>query len=545
MNPSTPTTDTANQDGNRRLLGVQSNANYFLVVLFVVLFQMFASSSTVSMLRDRNRFDVVVKNIVQVAVAPASSGSDGGGGGNSSSYVVGSPDVLVEQQRGAELEPSSTTGGRVAQEENGGAVQVGGAVEGAQQGNDPAPSTREEEDEQGRGTTASELPPPSSSSSSIPQHHHRRRHRHHHLWLLSCETRNISKSLDYQAWYYSAMEFAKNQDINNNVTVHIENVCENKKWESFYTKFSSMYEFMTKTFHDVVVTNNNDADDGQQEQHLVMFGDSDSIFNSYGVTPNDLVNRYYAITSGTTGGDGGGGASQQNDQQGQLRHKVVIAGEPACYVGFFCNMNMLHSPKHYGDADTGFARSTSCGAYVNSGQYMGPPDLLYDMLSTMRLYNNSNGDYIGKPNDDQGMMTQWYFDNKKSKAVLDRKASIFRPLTLGWLSHLPEHKRRPRDRGFVCGAGTNGTGAEWKTCGLYDPPLWDITNYTTTHASTNADDPSRPIIRINPNVPGCDDIEEIPVAIHGNGPWEPKLKFREYVKFLTNGKIQYPPGRTN
>lgn len=278
------------------------------------------------------------------------------------------------------------------------------------------------------------------------------------LWLICCETRLESPQLSN--WMFTAKQMIERSN-SSVVTVRAKNICEHLSFKSYSMKLRQ-----TKAFLDTLVDTEYYNENGtQQEQRgvggpsdIVMFTDSDTLFNVWAVDAVDVLNRFHRARQGK---------------------KIVFSGEPCCWIGRDCNAH---------DLATLYPNATrsGCVQFLNSGQYAGDAVSMQNMLGSA-LSTNSVDVPGPSSEDDQARLTYWFRHNQNA-GVLDYESSLFRSLMVGAVDP------STRDSLINCGDGP---------CGLFNQWYSGSVNADSLH------------IVMEP-VPGCSS-ELRPFSIHGNG----------------------------
>ena len=277
------------------------------------------------------------------------------------------------------------------------------------------------------------------------------------LWLTTCETRGTS--LDLSNWMFTAMKvksMAENDydGRGGGVEVHVKNVCEGREWKGFMAKLEAVRDLASS-----LVMNEN-----PNESVYVMFTDSDTVFNPWAVRPREVIDRFHRARNGRS---------------------LLVSAEMACWVGHFCGRKEFD--RFYPDAT-----SSSCPQFLNSGQYMGDPVSLLNMLNTLLAMKASE-----VPPDDQLRLIYYFKD--RNMTTLDYGSLVFRNLNFGMIT--------PTVKvwwgGYSCGVD------KIKQCGQFNPGYKGILDKTTLQ------------IHMQP-VPGCP-AEERPFSLHSTGPFKSDL----------------------
>eukprot|EP00529_Nitzschia_sp_RCC80_P032354 CAMPEP_0113499066 /NCGR_PEP_ID=MMETSP0014_2-20120614/31539_1 /TAXON_ID=2857 /ORGANISM="Nitzschia sp." /LENGTH=216 /DNA_ID=CAMNT_0000393195 /DNA_START=301 /DNA_END=948 /DNA_ORIENTATION=- /assembly_acc=CAM_ASM_000159 len=190
------------------------------------------------------------------------------------------------------------------------------------------------------------------------------------------------------------------------------------------------------------LSNFSSSDDSENEVDLVLFSDSDAVFNFNAVSAMDVVERFDHIVE-----------NAQEESPGRkitVDNSVVITAESACWIG---HKNCEEVLPRYPIVAPG---KSNCPQFLNSGGYLGSASTLYEMIQYMlNLTQLENG--IGRMSSDQALMTTFYLnhhhytpppaqvafrkatkeshiDDTTAVAILDRHASIFRSLTIGYFA---------------------------------------------------------------------------------------------------------------
>ena len=340
------------------------------------------------------------------------------------------------------------------------------------------------------------------------------------LWIVTCETRDNEALKVFMASAYhfqrrSNMEKQKKEkekeEIHTttsndettstststvsemDVDVYVENVCFQRPYAyGFKTKLLYMNEFVTQLAHNETYvnerinmniintntttknhtitdtrSNNNNNNNNKKNTNkskgkkdevidLVFFSDSDAILNSYAVTGKDIVNRYKRIIDDTvTEG------IEQNITSKTITEEnaVVFTAEVSCWAGEYCKRNVVDRYPVLSDG------KSNCPQFLNSGGYMGTPTSLYktyNYVLNLTVEENVNR-FI---NDDQGLMTTFYFNHHHYNAgnyyrkpypkdvglvaILDTYSTLFRSDLTGWINiHHPSVNRQR----YSCGGG--------------------------------------------------------------------------------------------
>jgi phage anti-repressor protein len=246
------------------------------------------------------------------------------------------------------------------------------------------------------------------------------------LWLVTCDTRD---SPDLASWTLFATAVQHNfrkiqqqqQQEGDGKTmsqqrvrdVEVRNICHGKPWDSLMTKYRYMIQFLGN-----VETIGKD-ERKVMDDDIVIFTDSDVLYNVWGVGVSEVMERYDAARSG---------------------RPILIGAEPNCWVGGFCDAQIMLS-LYPNEAPT----RSSCPRFINSGMYMGPAKSLRTMLDQM-----SNEDVIVdmcralgiKEENDQGRMIIWYRvfgqqqqqqEEQQQLAMIDTRAMLFRNTFFGFV----------------------------------------------------------------------------------------------------------------
>jgi hypothetical protein len=154
------------------------------------------------------------------------------------------------------------------------------------------------------------------------------------LHVLTCETREDSEA--YLLWKRSADQWRDSNIRNQKYAelIRINNICKGKKWHGFMTKPLLMQEYLQQHMTEE-----------DRRMALIMFTDSDSVFNSFAFTYPEVLQTYDEAVQGS--GD------------------VLVSVEPNCWVGGKCTAEEVQwlYPN---------ATRSSCPQFINSGEYMGP-----------------------------------------------------------------------------------------------------------------------------------------------------------------------------
>ena len=316
------------------------------------------------------------------------------------------------------------------------------------------------------------------------------------LWLITCETRLHNPQL--ANWWLSVQPFLRTPSSasasDSPAKVEARNVCQGKEWtknRSFLLKFDSTVDFLNS-----LSSNNSSSDDAQHDHHyqhendIVIFTDADTVFNSKYLTPEDILSRFYALES-----------------------KVVIAGEPSCWIGRVCTSFDIRTLYPW------ISSRSSCPQFVNSGQYVGYLTNIRQMLDEI-LHNMTDSEVVGpSPLDDQARMTLWYsrdqqrrFSTGQQRSVLDTNASLFRSMLFGIVdsNNVVKELISKNSIGLNCGDVND------KLCGQFLKHSKFLGGYVRHITRTNEGN-NTPVMEMYP-VPECDNVEPNPLSIHGNGP---------------------------
>ena len=291
----------------------------------------------------------------------------------------------------------------------------------------------------------------------------------------------------------------------------------------------------------------------QQQHHYIMYTDTDTMFNSYILTPNDIMERYYQATSSltmnhnnstttttttTTSPPIPNNSRKSSRKKGGAGGGILFSGEPNCWVGKYCSFKDM--VRMYPNTTR-----SSCPQFVNAGQFMGDAETVGQMLHDIIHY--SSDEFHGTTTSDQARLHQWYSTHRNTIATIDTNASIFRSLVFGLVdsSHYTSHSYA----GLICGGTIK---SEHKTCGMYKQPIWgtvhpmlnesnattSTTKNTTLSSSTTTTAEETTSLLLLPYVkmdvvPTCEYAERIPFSFHGAGPnLKPHLQhlFHEFRK---------------
>ena len=217
-----------------------------------------------------------------------------------------------------------------------------------------------------------------------------------------------------------------------------------EKVRKFRTKSIEMQKYLSS----LSVMKNKDQLD------LVLFSDSDAIFNFNAVTGMEVVNRFHHIVENAQ--------SENPHKHISVDNSMVISAESSCWIGHHDCGKIL---PRYPVVTNG---KSNCPQFVNSGGYMGTPHALLkaiDYMLSLTPADNAGG----RMSSDQSLMTTFYLNHNHYKpthaqaesrrsqknhiedtatvAILDRHASVFRSLYVGL---------------FDTGNATKGTA----TCGM-------------------------------------------------------------------------------
>lgn len=275
------------------------------------------------------------------------------------------------------------------------------------------------------------------------------------IWLVTCETRNETQ--DLLDWKFTANHFKDMTDRSSQpIRVEATNICQGQEWKGFLTKYKRMTQFLT----DLITQS------GKDTSNIVMFTDSDSIFNAWAVTAEQLLERFHRARQG---------------------RNILVSAEPSCWVGRLCTKGDMAAL--YPDS-----LRSSCPQFLNSGQYMGDAKSMLTMLNEIMTMKKKH--VVGPPPDDQARFATWQARNQ-DKAMLDTQASIFRSMVFGSVSSTMKPQKRVWGKHHSCGMDAINK------CGVFEPPYSGSVNPSSLH------------IQMDP-VPECE-TEVNPFSIHGNG----------------------------
>ena len=187
-----------------------------------------------------------------------------------------------------------------------------------------------------------------------------------------------------------------------------------------------------------------------------MFTDSDTIFNPWAVRPREVIDRFHLARKGGS---------------------ILVSAEMACQEGAKCDEALFD--RFYPNVT-----SSSCPQFLNSGQYIGDPVSLLNMLNSLLAMEEV-------PPDDQLRLT-YYFATDRNITTLDYNSSVFRNLNFGMITSTMKGP-------YSCGVD------KIRQCGEFNPGYKGILNKTTMQ------------IHMQP-VPGCP-AEEKPFSLHSTGPF--------------------------
>ena len=415
------------------------------------------------------------------------------------------------------------------------------------------------------------------------------------LWLITCDTRtttgdnNITtktksgdapqtQHVDLQNWLWSAKTFQQYHHNHQHskkssfIQVKIKNVCETLatfKCKDCNTKANSIYKFITTELLPDINDNNNidittttKTDDtsmssspvlvttediqlheelSRSRRHYIMYTDTDTMFNSYILSPREVMERYYEVTSSLTMNH-----NKDNTPRAPPGGGIVFSGEPNCWVGKYCSFKEMI--RMYPNTTR-----SSCPQFLNAGQFMGDVTTIQNMLHDIIHYTND--EFHGKLTSDQARLHQWYSTNRNTIATIDYNASIFRSLVFGLVNS--SHHTTKSYAGLICGGTTK---SQHKTCGMHKKPIWGkvhlqmfenesnitipSTTTTTTTIMSDAAEVGLPYVKMDV-VPTCEYAERIPFSFHGAGPnLKPHLQnmFEEFRESSSSSSVAAQQG---
>jgi hypothetical protein len=330
--------------------------------------------------------------------------------------------------------------------------------------------------------------------------------------------------------------------------VRVANICNGKKYRGHRTKPTEMEFFLTN----IISTAIKDIFD------LVLFSDSDAVFNFNAVAAHEVIDRFYHIIQN----------AQRESAYKKVRdyNSLVISAENTCWIGQLDCGDVL---PRYPILTRG---KSNCPQFVNSGGYMGTPNTILQVIQYQ--LNLTEQDAVGKiKQSDQALLTTFYLNHHHYTppaaqiafraarneshikdipivAILDRQASIFRSLYVGFFDVNNMTKTGP----YTCGShegmescgGVKGrsdptifeemTGTSLVSVAY--PPVPNVTAQKCLHPQKGV-----ALNRESLNSEGGSAyLERYPFHIHGNGMTKKQLHhvqsgmFKKFYQELKNRK---------
>jgi len=290
------------------------------------------------------------------------------------------------------------------------------------------------------------------------------------LWLITCETNETNPF--FRIWYQSAKKFQKNHRQNQRLYQHQEdistlpsfiqrnqirivNACSgSNSWSGFMLKIEKTQSLLMD------ILNKHPLE--KRHEHLVVFTDSDSFFNSFAVSYRTLLERF---------------------DRARSKSLILASAEPACSIGFECDPQDVKNL--YQDATT----KSNCPQFLNSGQYMGSAQAILYMLKWLMQMKHEHKNDRANTNDQYRMAL--FHARNPGFIHLDTGAQVFRAMTYGVIDSSQPGK-------LTC--GIDGVQA----CGEFKDPRLGKWNNSSKSIEME-------------NVPGCT-AEDLPFSVHYPGP---------------------------
>lgn len=281
------------------------------------------------------------------------------------------------------------------------------------------------------------------------------------LHLVTCETRHNSDAL--RRWTTSARRFKTNKhnQLLPDGRIVVQNICAGwggRKWTNTM-KTRRWLNFVSSP-----------PPDGAVDNSIVIFTDSDALFNPYAFGASDVLRAYDEARNG---------------------RPVLVSGDPVCWIGKRCDG---------ADLDRLYPSTTLMGSFcpqfINAGQVMGTAAALRTMLMWMLKFietREPQGERVGS---DQWVLAEFHAEHREYVNI-DHASSVFRNTAVGKLD--PNMYKHPNENGKTCGRHPS----KIRKCGEAHIPYSGRVNVTSLS------------IEMDP-VPGCL-MSSTPFSLHEPG----------------------------